>query len=66
MERSEHLTQIQSQTNQHPHHIHPSLRMPYLDANNIPTEEDQCNGNEILPASFAHFKQRPHHQLTSV
>ena len=66
MERSEHHTQIQSQTNAHPHHIHPPLCLRDLDANNRITEEDQTRGNVILPPPFAHSTQRPHHKLNSV
>ena len=62
MERSEHHTQIQSQTNANPHHIHPPLCLRDLDANNRITEEDQNRGNEMLPPPFAHFIQRPHHK----
>ena len=61
MEQSEHHTQIQSQTNAHPHHIHPPLCLRDLDANNRITEEDQSCG-EMLPPLFAHFIQRPHHK----
>ncbi len=63
MERSEeHHTQIQSQTNAHPHHIHPPLCLRDLDANNRITEEDQRRGNEMLPPPFAQFIQIPHHK----
>ena len=62
MVRSEHHTQIQSQTNAHPRHIHPPLCLRDLDANYRITEEDQSRGNEMLPPPFAHFIQRPHHK----
>ena len=42
MERSEHHTRIQSQTNADPHHIHPLLRLRDLDTNNRITEEMRC------------------------
>ena len=42
------------------------LQYTNMDANNRPTEEDHGNGNEMLPAPFAHFIQRPHHQCNSV
>ena len=66
MERSKHHTQIQSQTNAHPHHIHPSLRLRDLDTNNRIAEEDQSRGNEMLPPPFVHFIQRSHHKWNSV
>ncbi len=62
MERSEHHTQIQSQANAHPYHIHPPLCLPDLDANNGITEDDQRRGNQMLPPPFTHFIQRPHHK----
>ena len=55
MERSEHHTQIKSQTNAHPHHIHPPLCLRDLDATNRITEENQSRGNEmlrLLPISY--------------
>ena len=61
-DQKEHQTQIQSQTNAHPHHIHPPLCLRDLDANNRITEEDQSRGNEMLPPPFAHFIQRPYHK----
>ena len=64
--RSEQHIQIQSQTNAHPHHIHPTLCLRDLDDNNRITEEDQSRGNEMLPPPFAHFIQRPHHKWNSV
>ena len=65
MERSEHHTRIQSQTNAHPHHIHRPLRLRDLDTNNRITE-DQSHVNEMLPPPFAHFIQRPHHKWISM
>ena len=62
MERREHHTQIQSQTNAHPNHIHPPLCLRDLEANNIIAEEDQRHENEMLPPPFAYFIQRPHHK----
>ena len=40
IERSEHHTRIQRQTNADPHHIHPPLRLRDLDTNNRITGED--------------------------
>ena len=58
--------QIQSQTNAHPHHIHPPLCLRDLDTNIRITEEDQSRGNEMLPLPFAHFIQGSHHKWNSV
>ena len=45
-------------------YIHPALRLRALDSNSKPTEEDQGNGDDMLPTPFAHFIQTQHHTAT--
>ena len=66
MERTEHRTLIQSQTNSHTHRIYPSVRLLDLDTSSKPTEEDQCNGIEKLPLPLSYIIQISHHQWDSV